>query len=97
MANLTLITDLALTTAGGAYTNQTGANSLPSTILDKDDISSAVGMNDGSYTQHSITSEFIDGVKAHSSLPTKADLSYARGHSNSVRYGQIFPRTVYGN
>ena len=92
MANLTLITDLALTAVGGAYTNQTGGNSLPSTILDKDDISSAVGMNDGSYTQNSVTSS-----NAFGGVPTKADLSYARGHSNSVRYGQIFPRTVYGN
>ena len=92
MAALTLIADLALTTVGGASTNQTGGNPLLTTVYDDTNISSAVGMNDGSYTQNDLTSSNLA-----SSVPTAADLSYARAHSNSVRYGQIFPRTVYGN
>ncbi len=93
MAALTLITDLALTTAAdGTPSNTSGGNPLLTTVYDDSNISSAVGMNDGSYTQHDLTSsDFAAGT------PTKADLSYARAHSNSVRYGQIFPRTVYGN
>ena len=92
MAALTLITDLALTTVGGASTNQTGANPLLTLVHDDSNISSALGMNDGSYTQHDLTSSDLAA-----GTPTAADLSYARAHSNSVRYGQIFPRTVYGN
>ena len=97
MAALTLITDLALTTADvdsadGTPSNTSGGNPLLTTVYDDSNISSAVGMQDGSYTQHDLTSsDFAAGT------PTKADLSYARAHSNSVRYGQIFPRTVYGN
>ena len=92
MAALTIATDMILTTVGGAYTNQTGANSLLALVHDDTNISAAVGMNDGSYTQNDLTSSNLA-----SSVPTAADLSYARAHSNSVRYGQIFPRTVYGN
>lgn len=92
MAALTLITDLALTTVGGASTNQTGGNPLLTTVYDETNISSAVGMNDGSYTQHDLTSSNLAA-----GTPTEADSSFARGYSSGVRYGQIFPRTVYGN
>ena len=92
MAALTIATDMVLTTVGGAYTNQTGANSLLALVYDGSNFSAAVGMNDGSYTQHDLTSSDMA-----SGAPTAADLSYARGFSSSVRYGQIFPRTVYGN
>ena len=93
MAALTIVTDFSLTTAVSALTNQTGGSTLPSIILDKNNISSAVGMSDGSTTPLSVTSS--NGSQP--GLPTEADSSFARGYSNSVRYGQIFPRTVYGN
>ncbi len=92
MAALTIATDLVLTTVGGAYTNQTGANSLLALVYDDSNISSAVGMADGSYTQHDLTSSDLAA-----GTPTEADTSFARGYSSGVRYGQIFPRTVYGN
>lgn len=92
MAALTIATDMILTTVGGAYTNQTGANSLLALVYDGSNISAAVGMNDGSYTQHDLTSSDLPA-----GTPTEADTSFARGYSSGVRYGQIFPRTVYGN
>ena len=49
-------------------------------------------MNDGSYTQHDLTSSDLAA-----GTPTEADSSFARGYSSGIRYGQIFPRTVYGN
>ena len=93
MAYLTIATELVLTTAGdGTPSNTSNASTLPATIFDETNISSAAGMTDGSYTQHDLTSSDMA-----SGAPTAADLSYARGFSSSVRYGQIFPRTVYGN
>ena len=93
MAALTIITELVLTTAvDGTPSNTSNGGTLPATVFDKTNISSAVGMNDGSYTQNDLTSSNMS-----SGTLTAADLSYARGFSSSVRYGQIFPRTVYGN
>ena len=67
-----------------------GLVQLPYGPYDDTIISSATGMNDGSYTSLHYNSSNLNHALS------KADKS-ARGFSTTPRYGQIFPRTVYGN
>ena len=63
-----------------------GTVSIPAIPLDKTVISSA----DGTQTSTTVYENF-------SIASLTKNKQTARGFTNSTRYGQIFPRTVYGN
>tara|TARA_B100002019_G_C21265335_1_gene599108 strand:+ start:412 stop:687 length:276 start_codon:yes stop_codon:yes gene_type:complete len=91
MANIPLKSDISLQTATDAsISNQTFGTQIVGVTWDTaPELSSIVKLR-SAFIPENIT--IISGIQ-----PSEGAASLARGRSTVTRYGQIFPRTVYGN